>query len=87
MSAAGAQQATPRLRESDRGMTPRPWTGSLKSSYIQRQIANLPRQGDREPWIVPERYLTERATILREPVDDGVLVFERGSARRDPAAA
>jgi cation diffusion facilitator CzcD-associated flavoprotein CzcO len=87
MSAVGARQATPRLREADRGMTPRPWTGSLKSSYIQRQIASLPRQGDREPWIVPERYLTERATILREPVEDGVLVFERGPTRRDPAAA
>jgi cation diffusion facilitator CzcD-associated flavoprotein CzcO len=87
MTATGARKVTPRLREADRDMTPRPWTGTLKSSYIQRQIASLPRQGDREPWIVPERYLTERATILREPLEDGVLVFERGPAPRDSTAA
>jgi cation diffusion facilitator CzcD-associated flavoprotein CzcO len=87
MAAMGARQATPRLREVDRGMTPRPWTDTLKSGYVKRHVAHLPRQGDREPWLVPQHYLTERATILREPVEDGVLVCERGPARREPAAA
>jgi monooxygenase len=87
MAATGARQATPRLRESDRAMTPRPWTDTLRSGYILRHLAHLPKQGDREPWIVPQRYLAERAIFLREPIEDGVLVFERVPARREPAAA
>jgi monooxygenase len=87
MAATGARRVTPRLRASDRQMTQRPWTDTLKSSYVLRHLANMPRQGDREPWIVPERYLTERATILRGPVEDGVLEFAPGPAGRNSAAA
>ena len=35
----------------------------------------LPKQGDRAPWTNTQNYLLDRKTILKEPVDDGVLEF------------
>ncbi|WP_378737907.1 flavin-containing monooxygenase [Nocardia brasiliensis] len=37
----------------------------LASGYIQRSIAEFPRQGDRHPWKVRQNYLLDSATTLR----------------------
>ncbi|MET7767126.1 NAD(P)/FAD-dependent oxidoreductase [Nocardia sp. NPDC005366] len=37
----------------------------LAAGYVQRSIADFPRQGDRHPWKVRQNYLLDSATTLR----------------------
>ncbi|MEV6275376.1 NAD(P)/FAD-dependent oxidoreductase [Nocardia sp. NPDC051832] len=37
----------------------------LASGYVQRSIADFPRQGDRHPWKVRQNYLLDTATTMR----------------------
>ncbi len=41
----------------------------LASGYIQRSIADFPRQGDRHPWKVRQNYLLDSATTMRTSLD------------------
>jgi cation diffusion facilitator CzcD-associated flavoprotein CzcO len=75
MDDIGTSVCTPRLRPSDRDMPARPLIDQLTSGYIQRAAHQQPRQGDREPWINPQNYATDRAMFRRAPVDDGVMHF------------
>ena len=81
MSRTGADQCTPRLRETDRNMPARPWVEHFTSGYIQRVMHLLPRQGDREPWINAQNYTHDRKMFRRSTVDDGVMRFTRAHAR------
>lgn len=45
------------------------------SGYVQRAVQELPKQGDRPPWLVHQDYLADRKVLLREPINDGVLQF------------
>ena len=72
-----ARVCTPRLRSEDKGMQPRPWVEGFSSGYLQRVMDDLPKQGDREPWLNPQDYLGDRQRFLREPLNDGALVFEQ----------
>ena len=47
----------------------------LSSGYVERGADALPRQGDRDPWQVSHDYRKDRQTLLRAPVDDGMLEF------------
>ena len=67
---------TPRLRETDSGMEPRPFVVGFSSGYLQRVMPTLPKQGDREPWLNPQDYLGDRKRFLEDTLDDGTLVFE-----------
>ncbi|NIO42880.1 MAG: NAD(P)-binding protein [Burkholderiales bacterium] len=73
MDQTGARQCTPRLRDSDRDMKPQPWVTGFSSGYIQRVMEELPKQGDREPWLNPQNYLGDKPRFLDAPLDDGVL--------------
>ena len=75
MRATGTDQCTPRLRASDEGMPRRPWIDDFSSGYIQRMMPMLPKQGDREPWLNPQRYAPDKAMLVKAPVDDGVMQF------------
>jgi monooxygenase len=75
--ATGTHQVTPRLRPSDADMEPRPWITEFSAGYLQRVMGDLPRQGDREPWVNPQRLAADRRLIARGPIDDGVLQFRR----------
>ncbi len=75
MSDTGTTQATPRLRVSDADMTERPFIVDFSSGYMQRMMPLLPRQGDREPWINPQRLSADRKLIAGSPIADGVLRF------------
>jgi monooxygenase len=77
MRATGTDQCTPRLRESDRDMPRRPWIDGFTPGYMQRVMARMPKQGDRAPWLNPQRYKADREALLKEPLDDGVLQFTR----------
>jgi monooxygenase len=80
LSDTGTEIAVPRLRDSDQGMSTRPWIDGFSAGYIQRMLHALPKQGDREPWIASQDYRLERTTIGKAPVDDDVMQFS--SARR-----
>lgn len=47
----------------------------LNSGYVNRGADDLPRQGTDAPWVVTHDYRKDRKTLLRDPVDDGVLEF------------
>jgi cation diffusion facilitator CzcD-associated flavoprotein CzcO len=70
-------QCTPRLRPSDRTMPARPWIDDFSPGYIERMLPALPRQGDREPWINPQRYAKDKKMFRKAPLDDGVMQFTR----------
>lgn len=88
MDERGADSVTPVLRPGDRDMPPRPWVEGFSSGYLQRSMAQLPKQGDREPWLNPQDYLGDRPRFLEAPLDDGVLTFaaagKPGSRRNAP---
>jgi len=78
MDHVGATRCVPRVGDAD--MPAEDWIKNFSSGYIQRKMHLLPKQGDRAPWTNTQNYLLDRKTILKEPVDDGVLEFS------DPAA-
>lgn len=83
MADRGTPQCTPRLRPSDRTMTPRPWIDDFSAGYMQRTMDRMPKQGDREPWINPQNYSRDRKMFAKDPLDDGVMQFTnaRSAAR------
>ena len=93
LDATGTRQCTPRLRDEDREMTPAPWIDGFSSGYMQRVMHRFARQGDRAPWINPQRYRVDKRMLLRDPVEDGVLIFDgadvagRGAAPPPDSAA
>ena len=44
---------------------------SFTSGYVQRALAFLPKQGSRQPWIVPQNYVKDRFAMRFSPVDEG----------------
>jgi cation diffusion facilitator CzcD-associated flavoprotein CzcO len=59
----------------------------FKAGYVLRALDELPKQGDRAPWLLKQNYVTDLRTIRRGVVEDGVLTFTGGtSAGTRPAA-
>jgi cyclohexanone monooxygenase len=54
--------------------------GNLTSGYLVRADDRMPRQGRAGPWHVTHHYPSDRATLLKAPLEDGVLSFERRKA-------
>ena len=77
MAESGFDRFTPRLRASDTTMPARPWIDDFSSGYVTRDMAMLPKQGDREPWLNPQNYPLERQQFRKAAVEDGVLEFGR----------
>jgi cation diffusion facilitator CzcD-associated flavoprotein CzcO len=75
MRDTGARQATPRLRPDDRDMPARPWLSHFSSGYVQRVIHLFPKQGDRAPWLNPQRFGRDKKAFREDALDDGVLAF------------
>ena len=53
----------------------------LQAGYIHRGDALLPRQGLRPPWRITNDFRADRAALLKDPIDDGALVFEQARRR------
>jgi cation diffusion facilitator CzcD-associated flavoprotein CzcO len=90
MDARGAKQVTPRLRPGDAHMQQRPWIDGFSSGYVRRAMERFPRQGDREPWVNPQNYRSDKAMIRRGEIEDGVLQFTSPAPlapRREPEIA
>ena len=47
----------------------------FSSGYVLRALDQLPKQGDRAPWLLRQNYLTDVRTIRRDDLDDGTLRF------------
>ena len=52
---------------------------SLTSGYVQRASAILPKQGSKKPWRLSQNYALDLAAARFGTVDDGTMVFGRGS--------
>jgi cation diffusion facilitator CzcD-associated flavoprotein CzcO len=52
---------------------------SFSSGYVQRALPFLPKQGSRQPWIVPQNYVRDRLAMSLSPVDAD-LEFSRSEA-------
>jgi cation diffusion facilitator CzcD-associated flavoprotein CzcO len=76
MTETGTTKCTPTLRPEDADMPARPWIDDFSAGYISRMAPLMPKQGDRQPWLNPQRYLLERKQFRRDPIDDGVMLFE-----------
>jgi cation diffusion facilitator CzcD-associated flavoprotein CzcO len=75
MDELGVQQVTPRLRDMDLGMQPRPWIEDFTPGYMQRKMHLFPRQGDHAPWQNTQDYTRDKKMIRKAPLEDGALVF------------
>ncbi|MGH8859669.1 MAG: flavin-containing monooxygenase, partial [Jatrophihabitantaceae bacterium] len=60
---------------------------SLKSGYVRRGDAMLPRQGTEAPWRVLNDYLRDAPMLRRSRIEDGVLEFERTPVERSQSPA
>jgi monooxygenase len=59
--------------------------GNLHAGYVLRGGERTPRQGRKAPWRITHDYPSDKAALLDEPVDDGVLAFEPLLAAASPA--
>ncbi|MFE9789957.1 flavin-containing monooxygenase [Nocardia salmonicida] len=58
----------------------------LASGYVQRSIAEFPRQGDRRPWNVRQNYLLDSVTTMRTNLDRTLVATPRSAVRPDLSA-
>ena len=68
----GLRQCTP--RNTDPTLTEEPWI-DFSSGYVQRSLAQFPKQGSRAPWKLHQNYLRDLMTLRFGRVDDGAMVF------------
>ena len=47
----------------------------FQAGYLHRVFDQLPAQGDRHPWQNLQDYKIDQKLMLRDPIDDGALVF------------
>jgi monooxygenase len=59
----------------------------FQSGYVQRALANLPRQGERAPWRLDQNWFVDRRTFLRDPLEDEGIRFVRARERDADADA
>jgi cation diffusion facilitator CzcD-associated flavoprotein CzcO len=78
MDANGYVAATPRDRENC--TTAEGLLDHFQTGYVQRSKGIMPRQGSKTPWKVLMDYGKDCRILLDDPVDDGVLSFEKATA-------
>ncbi|MFK7751615.1 MAG: flavin-containing monooxygenase [Sedimentitalea sp.] len=77
MDATGARSVTPALRDSDLDMPERPWVDpeNFNAGYLTRKLHVMPKQGDRQPWLMTQDYYSDRDTLPAADLTDGTLRF------------
>ena len=55
---------------------------SFSSSYVQRALPYLPKQGSRKPWKLNQNYALDMMTLKYSPLEDGALEFSRVNGTR-----
>jgi monooxygenase len=59
----------------------------LAAGYVQRSLAQLPKQGSRTPWKLHQNYLRDVRLMRRGPLEDEGISFSAVPARTERAAA
>ena len=76
MAKRGSVQCTPRL--TDPGIREESWI-DFSSGYIQRSLEKFPTQGNKKPWRLDQNYPMDLINLRYGAVDDGTMVFSKGS--------
>jgi monooxygenase len=87
MDENGFAVATPALGDQEIARAP---FIDLSSGYVQRAVADWPKQGPEKPWRQYQNYLLDMVTLRLGAVDDGVIQFAGAPAVADapePVAA
>ncbi|MGF0315997.1 flavin-containing monooxygenase [Nocardia fluminea] len=58
----------------------------LASGYVQRSVADFPRQGDRRPWNVRQNYVLDSVTTMRTNLDKTLVATPRSAVRQHLSA-
>jgi cation diffusion facilitator CzcD-associated flavoprotein CzcO len=74
MDRKDARQVTPRAGDET---AVAPFIEKFTPGYMQRTIANWPKQGSKAPWRVYQNYIRDVFSLKWTPVDDGVLEFSK----------
>jgi cation diffusion facilitator CzcD-associated flavoprotein CzcO len=82
MDAGGYDSCVPRLE--DASVTEEPLL-DFNSSYVLRALADLPKQGSKEPWKLRQNYPLDLRTLRHGSLEDGTLRFYRRGAEPSPA--
>jgi monooxygenase len=77
MDKHGYASSTP--RNTDPSVMEEPWL-DFTSGYVQRAIAEMPKQGSKRPWKLYQNYALDIMTLRFGRVDDGVMEFARAPA-------
>jgi len=71
------RSVVPALRPEDQDMTLSPWVrpDNFNPGYLARSMHQLPRQGDRAPWLHLQDYSIDKTDLPVAALDDGSLIF------------
>lgn len=83
MQATGMAAATPELRADEKDMEARPWIDpeDFNAGYVLRGLDLMPKQGDRQPWVMTQDYFDDRHTLPAADLEDGTLRYAAVAAR------
>jgi monooxygenase len=72
MDRKGVRQVTPKS-QGERAVAN--FVENFSSGYVQRAVANWPKQGSKPPWRVYQNYFRDYLSLKWAPVDNGALEF------------
>jgi monooxygenase len=87
MDAAGHRICMPTV--TDPAVTEEPLL-DFNSGYVLRSLAELPKQGSKEPWKLRQNYPIDLRMLRHGPIDDGTMRFSNPAPQRhslEPATA
>jgi cation diffusion facilitator CzcD-associated flavoprotein CzcO len=84
MERRGYVQCTPRRNDPSVKAVP---LLTFSSGYIQRSLAEFPRQGSVAPWRLYQNYALDRVVLRHAPLRDGSMEFASAPATASAAAA
>jgi cation diffusion facilitator CzcD-associated flavoprotein CzcO len=76
MDREGYTECVPRRRDGERADEP---LLDLSAGYVQRAVAEFPKQGKRAPWKLRQDYVRDLLALRYGAVDDGVLELRRAA--------
>jgi monooxygenase len=59
----------------------------LASGYVQRSLAQLPKQGRRKPWRLHQNYIRDVGLLRRGPLEDEGMTFQKSVPTTEKAVA
>ena len=84
MDANGYDICAPHL--DDPSVEPEPIL-DFTSGYVVRAVADLPKQGSKEPWKLRQNYAVDLRKLRYAPLEDGAMQFRRKVAAPQRVAA